>query len=88
MPCSQAPSSHFSSVLLQLQFLVLILSSQPICTMKTDVLSVLISVTPPEPSLVLSTWQAFDKCCRKGGRGSYSWPVLPSKALQIVRPKV
>lgn len=33
------PPAPISSVLLQLQFLVLILSSQPACTMKTDVLS-------------------------------------------------
>lgn len=86
-PCSRPPSPHHSSVLLQLQFLVLILSSQPACTVKTDVLSVLVPVTSPGPSMVLSTWQAFDKCCRRGGRGKHSWPVLPSVALQIVRPK-
>lgn len=76
VPCSRSPSPHHSSVLLQLQFLILILSSQPACTMKTDVLSVLIPVTTPGPSMVLSTWQAFGNCRREGGANTPGRPPL------------
>lgn len=55
-----------------LSFPLLHLSSQPVGTMKTDVLSVLILDTSPGPSMCSGHSRHFRKCCRKGKRSKLS----------------